>query len=243
MKIFVKRIVSGTCQFSSVAQLCPTLCDPMDCNTPGLPVLHHLLELTQTHVHQVGNAIQPSHLLSSPSSPAFNLSQHQGLFQWISSSPQEANKKSHYLWSASWRNKRASGITQSESKCPRTKGVTDGIPSLKLKAWKPGATNVSVRVQKSKNQGLWCSRAREDDFAAKKKGREFTLPSLFVPFKPQQIVWCPPTLVGVEVFAQSKTQKLVSPKNTFTVTPRNNVTPAIWTIFSPIKLTYKINRL
>ena len=63
-------------------------------------------------------------------------------------------KKSHYLWSTSWRNKKANGITQSESKCPRTKGVTDGIPSLRLKAWKPGATNVRVRVQKSKNQGL-----------------------------------------------------------------------------------------
>ena len=63
-------------------------------------------------------------------------------------------KKSHYLWSASWRNKKANGVTQSESQCPRTKGVTDGIPSLRLKAWKPGATNVSVKVQKSKKQGL-----------------------------------------------------------------------------------------
>ena len=69
-------------QFSSVAQLCLTLCNPMDCSTPGFPVLHQLLfELAQTHVHRVGDAIQPSHSLSSPSSPAFNLSQHQGLFQ------------------------------------------------------------------------------------------------------------------------------------------------------------------
>ena len=68
-------------QFSSVAQSCPTLCDPMDCSIPGFPVHHQLLKLAQTHVHQVGNAIQPSHLLSSPSPPAFNLSQHQGLFQ------------------------------------------------------------------------------------------------------------------------------------------------------------------
>ena len=59
---------------SSVAQSCPTLCDPMDCSTPGFPVLHQLLELTQTHVHQVGDAIQPSPPLSSPSPPAFNLS-------------------------------------------------------------------------------------------------------------------------------------------------------------------------
>ena len=62
--------------FSSVARLCPTLCDPMDCSTPGLPVHHQLLELTQTHVHWVGDAIQPSHPLLSPSPPAFSLSQH-----------------------------------------------------------------------------------------------------------------------------------------------------------------------
>ena len=65
-------------QFSSVSQSCPTLCDPMDCGTPGLPVHHWLPEFTQTHVHWVGDAIQPSHPLSSPSPPAFNLSQHQG---------------------------------------------------------------------------------------------------------------------------------------------------------------------
>ena len=70
----------------SVAQLCPTLCDSMDYSTPGFLVLHHLLELAQTHVHWVGDAIQPSHSLSSPSPPTFNLSQHQGLFQWVSSS-------------------------------------------------------------------------------------------------------------------------------------------------------------
>ena len=70
---------------SSVAQPCPILSDPMDCSTPGLPVHHQLLlELTQTHVHRVGDAIQTSHPLSSPSPPAFNLSQHQGLFQRIS---------------------------------------------------------------------------------------------------------------------------------------------------------------
>ena len=67
-------------QFSSVTQSCLTLCDPMDCSTPGLPDHHKLPEFTQTHVHRVGDAIQPSHPLSSPSPPAFNLSQHQGLF-------------------------------------------------------------------------------------------------------------------------------------------------------------------
>ena len=75
-------------QFSSVAQLCLTLCDPMDCSTPGFPVHHHLLELAQTHVHWVDDAIQPSHLLLSPSPPAFNHSQHQGLLKWVSSSHQ-----------------------------------------------------------------------------------------------------------------------------------------------------------
>ena len=75
---------------SSVAQSCLTLCDPMDCSTPGLPVHHQFPELTQTHVHWVGDAMQPSHPLSSPSPPAFNLSQHQGLFQWVSSSHQVA---------------------------------------------------------------------------------------------------------------------------------------------------------
>ena len=77
-------------QLSSVAQLCLTLCYPMDCSTPGFLVHHQLLELTQTHVHGGGDAIQPPHPQSSPSPPAFNLSQHQGLFQWVSSSNQVA---------------------------------------------------------------------------------------------------------------------------------------------------------
>ena len=77
-------------QFSSVAQLCPTLCDPMNLSTPGLPVHHQLPEYTQTHVHWVSNAIQPSHPLSSPSPPAPNPSQHQGLFQWVNSLNQVA---------------------------------------------------------------------------------------------------------------------------------------------------------
>ena len=68
-------------QFSLVAQSCLTLCDPMNCSTQGLPVHHQFPEFTQTHVHRVGDAIQPSHPLSSPSPPALNLSQHQGLFQ------------------------------------------------------------------------------------------------------------------------------------------------------------------
>ena len=69
---------------------CPTLCDPMDCSMPGLPVHHQLPEFTPTHVHWVADAIQPAHPLSSPSPPAFHLSQHQGLFKWVSSLHQVA---------------------------------------------------------------------------------------------------------------------------------------------------------
>ena len=75
-------------QLSSVTQSCPTICGPMDCSTPGLPVHHQLPEFTQTHVHWVGDAIQPSHPLSSPSPPTFKISQHQSLFQWVGSSHQ-----------------------------------------------------------------------------------------------------------------------------------------------------------
>ena len=88
-RLFLYSTISSV-QLSSVAQLCPTLCNPMDCSTPGFPVHHQLLELAQTHVHQVGDAIQRSHPLSSPSPPSFNLSQHQGLFQWVSSLHQVA---------------------------------------------------------------------------------------------------------------------------------------------------------
>ena len=77
-------------QFSSVAQSCPTLCNPMICRTPGLPVHHQLPEFTQTHIHRVSDTIQLSHPLSSPSSPAPNPSQHQSLFQWVNSSHEVA---------------------------------------------------------------------------------------------------------------------------------------------------------
>jgi len=75
-------------QFSSVTQSCPTFYNPMNCNTPGLPIHQQLPESTQTHVHWASDAIQPSHPLSSPSPPALNLSQHQGVFKWVSSSRQ-----------------------------------------------------------------------------------------------------------------------------------------------------------
>ena len=77
-------------QFSSVTQSCPTLCDPINCSMPGLPVPHQLPEFTQTHVHRVSDAIQPSHPLASPSPPAPNSSQHQSLFQWVNSSHEVA---------------------------------------------------------------------------------------------------------------------------------------------------------
>ena len=77
-------------QFNSVTQLCPILCDPMNCSRPGLPVHHQLPEFTQPHVHHVGVAIQLSHPLSSPFPPAPNPSEHQGLFQWVNSSHEVA---------------------------------------------------------------------------------------------------------------------------------------------------------
>ena len=83
-------IETVSAQFSSVTQSCPTLCDPMDCSMPGLSVHHQLQEFAQTHVHWVSDAIQPSYPLSPPSSPAFNFSQHQGLFKWVSFSHQVA---------------------------------------------------------------------------------------------------------------------------------------------------------
>ena len=95
-------------QFSSVAQSCPTLCDPMTRSTPGLPVHHQLPEFTQTHVHRDSDAIQPSHPLSSPFPPAPNPSQHQSLFQWVKSSHEVAKVLEFQLWHHSFqRNPRA----------------------------------------------------------------------------------------------------------------------------------------
>ena len=86
--VHYKQEANGS--FSSVTQSCPTLCDPMNCSTPGFPVHYQLPEFTQTHVHRVGDAIQPSHPLSSPSPPAPSPSQHQSLFQWVNSSHEVA---------------------------------------------------------------------------------------------------------------------------------------------------------
>ena len=84
-------------QFSSVAQSCPTLCDPMNCSMPGLPVHHQLPEFTQTHIHQVSDVIQPSHPRLAPSPPAPNHSQHHSLFQWVNSSHEVAKVLEFHL--------------------------------------------------------------------------------------------------------------------------------------------------
>ena len=87
---YLLTMTSTTVQFSSIAQVCPTLCDPMDCSIPGFLIYHQLSELAQIHVHWVSVSIQPSHSLSSPSPPTSNHSQHQSLFKWVSSSHQVA---------------------------------------------------------------------------------------------------------------------------------------------------------
>ena len=92
--------------FSSVTQSCSTLCNPMDCSMPGFSVHHQLLDFTQTHVHRISDAIQPPHPLSSSSLPSFNLSQHQGLFQWVNSLHQVAKvlefQLQHQLQHSAW---------------------------------------------------------------------------------------------------------------------------------------------
>ena len=93
----LKIVKATSVQFSSVAQSCLTLCDPMNRSTPGLPVHHQLPEFTQIHVHRVSDAIQPCHPLSSPSPPAPNLSQHPGLFQWVNSSHEMAKVLEFHL--------------------------------------------------------------------------------------------------------------------------------------------------
>ena len=101
-------------QFSSVAQSCPTLCDPMKRSIPGLPVHHQLPEFTQTHVHRVSDAIQPSHPLPSPSPPAFDYSQPQGLFKWMSQFFTSGGQSTGVSASASFRPKKSQGWSPSK---------------------------------------------------------------------------------------------------------------------------------
>ena len=103
-------------QFSSVAQSCLTLCNPMNCSMPGLPVRHQLPEFTQTNVHQVGDAIQPAHPLLSPFPPAPNPSQHQSLFQWVNSLHEVAKVLEFQLYNSSV----IVAKTQKQTKCPLT---------------------------------------------------------------------------------------------------------------------------
>ena len=118
MRYPVKWGSSCEFQFSVIAQSCPTLYDPMNCSTPGLPVLHQLSEFTQTHVHRVGDVIQPSDPLSSPSPPAPNSSQHCSLFQWVSSSHEVAKVLEFQL------------KHQSFQWTPRTDLLSDGLLDL-----------------------------------------------------------------------------------------------------------------
>ena len=126
----------GKSVFSSVAQSCPTLCDPMNHRTPGLPVHHQLPEFTQTHVHRVSDAIQPSHPLSSSSPPAPNPSQHQSPFQWVNSSHEVAKVLEFQLWHHSFQRNPRAGLqnglvgspcsprdSQESSPTPQFKGI------------------------------------------------------------------------------------------------------------------------
>ena len=129
-------------QLSSVTQSCPTLCDPMNRSTPGLPVHHQLPEFTQTHVHRVSDATYPSHPLSSPSPPAPNPSEHQSLSQWVNSSHQVAKVLEFQLQHQSFqRNPRADRLQNGlvGSPCsPRDSQESSPTPQFKsIKVSKP----------------------------------------------------------------------------------------------------------
>ena len=119
----------------------------MDCSTPGLPVHHQLLEFSQTHVHWVGDAIQPSHSLSSPSPPAFNLSQHQGLFRWVSSSHQSTGVSKYF-------GGQSTGVSASTSVLPMN--IQDWFP-LGLTDWISLQSKSLLQHHSSKVSILWCS--------------------------------------------------------------------------------------
>ena len=135
-------MVAFISQFSSVAQSCVTLCDPMDFSMPYFPVHHQLLELAQTHAHWVSDTIQPSHPLSFPSPPAFNFSQHQGLFQWVSSSHQVAKVlefqhqffqwifRTNFLYDWLAWSSCSLGDSQESSPTPQFKSISSSVLSL-----------------------------------------------------------------------------------------------------------------
>ena len=121
--------------FSSVAESCPTLCDPMNCSMAGLPVHHQLLEFTQTHVHPVSDAIQPSHPPSFPFPPVPNPSPHQSLFQWVNSSHEVAKVLEFQLQHHSFQRTPRADLLQNglvESPCsPRDSQESSPIPQFK----------------------------------------------------------------------------------------------------------------
>ena len=130
-------------QFSSVTQSCPTLCDPMNCSMPGLPVHHQLSESTQTHVHWVSDAIQSSHPLSSPSPPALNLSQHQGLFQWVSFKWLKWSIFCHLFWSDFTTRKERKEVGRKEKRKDFPDGPVVKTPSFQCRGcgFKPWSGN------------------------------------------------------------------------------------------------------
>jgi len=137
---------------SSVAQSCPTLCNPMDCNTPGLLVHRQLPEFTQTHVHWVMDDIQPSHPLSSPSPPGFKLSQQQGLFKWVSYSHQMAKVLEFQLQHQSFQ-----CILRTDFPHPRSGGCTGaGGPRGAIPCWRSGRAAVR-RYHLSKVRSSGCT--------------------------------------------------------------------------------------
>ena len=137
--MYQKRVntfhTQSSVQLSSVTQLCPTLCNPMNHSTPGLPVYHQPPEFTQTHVHRVSDAIQPSHPLSSPFPPAPNPSQHQSLFQWVNSSHEVAKVLEFQLYHHSFQSNPRADLLQNGlagSPCsPRDSQESSPTPQFK----------------------------------------------------------------------------------------------------------------
>ena len=143
LSMFPLRATISSVRFSSVSQSCLTLCDPMDCSTPGFPIHHELMQFTQTHMHRVGDAIQPSRLLLSPSPPALNPSQHQGLFQWVSSSHQVAKVLEFQLQHQSFQwTPRLCTKSLSQSRVEGPVQVFSAWPSSPLASWMSSPTEL-----------------------------------------------------------------------------------------------------
>ena len=131
---YMTKSAFSSVQFSSVAQSCPTLCDPMNRSTPGLLVHHQLPKFTQTHAHRVSDAIQPSHLLWSPSPPAPNPSQHQGFFQWVNSSNEVAKVLEFQLQHQSFQWTPRTDLLQMVGSPCSPRDSQESSPTLKFKS-------------------------------------------------------------------------------------------------------------